>query len=212
MNIPSYIRLLGWLACLMALLPGCATLIGKPHYSANQHLLAQQSTWQAKGKVGIKTSDDGGSAFLQWKQNQQNYSIRIYGPLGQGTLLIEGDPSGVSAQSQKLGLLTGPTPEALFYEHFGWHVPVSNLYYWIRGLPSPHSRSKNLQFDELGNTTAFKQAGWVITIKSFREAEGFRLPRKMTITRGDFKITLVFSQWQFMDIQDQADEPKSAAT
>lgn len=165
----------------------------------------QQTTWQAKGKVGIKTSDDGGSAFLQWKQNPQQYTIRVYGPLGQGALLIQGDQNGVSAQSQKLGLLTGPTPEALFYEHFGWRVPISNLYYWIRGLPSPHNRSKKLQQDEFGNTTAFKQQGWVITIKSFREAEGFRLPKKMTITKGDFKITLVFSQWQFNDIQGLPD-------
>ncbi|MBL4868145.1 MAG: hypothetical protein JKY67_17410, partial [Pseudomonadales bacterium] len=40
--------------------------------------------WKLKGKIGIRTKEDGGSAHIRWLQHDDGYELSLSGPLGQG--------------------------------------------------------------------------------------------------------------------------------
>lgn len=184
------------IVCLALLVAGCSLL---PQQEPLPPTLAKQEQlkhWQVSGKVGIRTAEDAGSAYLRWQQQKDHYQIRLHGPLGQGALDIEGTPKKVVARSQKFGEISAPTPEQLFYEHFGWWMPLSDLKTWIRGLPTPQRHiMKTVEYDEQGLIKQFQQRGWHIEYRSYQDVDGVTLPRKIVLTQQDITITLVLKEW-----------------
>lgn len=184
------------LALLASLcLPGCSFLktstptITQPPGSTLQN-------WYLKGKVGIKAGKEGGSAYINWQQQANDYVINLHGPFGQGALTLTGNELEVTATSQKLGTLVAPTPEELFYQHFGWYVPLSNLHYWIRGVPSLTRPVEELNRDaENQRISNFIQDGWSVSIPRYIEVSERWLPKKIIIKSPDMKITIAISSW-----------------
>lgn len=188
------------IVCLLTLLAGCELFHTPPppithpiHWVSHVKALTLMDEWHIKGKVGIKQGSNGGSAYLDWIQSQDSFHITLSGPLGQGTTIISGNKSGAKLENSE-GTFIAETPEQLLYAHTGWHLPISNLLYWIKGLPVPRLE-KSLTFNNIGLIEHLHQEGWNLTFERYQESLGEPLPHKVKIFSTDLKVTLLVKQW-----------------
>jgi len=157
--------------------------------------LYKHDNWQAKGKLALRIDDKSQSANFSWKQNKFDFVIHLYGPLGQGSAYITKIGTRYTLKS-KNGTLEAESAEALMLKANGWSIPVSNLIFWLRGLPSAKTPIQATSFYPSGVLETLKQDDWNMQYTSYQEAQGFSLPRKMKASRDNLKITLVIKSWK----------------
>jgi outer membrane lipoprotein LolB len=151
--------------------------------------------WQISGKIGIQAPQDSGSGTLFWLQRQDYFDIRLSGPLGRGATRLTGRPEAVALEVAGQGRYEAESPEALVEGQLGWQLPVSNLLWWVRGLPAPDSRSR-LSLDADGRLANLQQDGWDVQYLAYAEEDGYTLPTRIKLAGRDLKITLVVKDWQ----------------
>ena len=126
-------------------LAACATLTGHPpggpaNEAAWQARLAELDTlksWELSGRVGVVTSKDGGSGSLDWKQQGPELIFDFRGPLGAGTVHMEGDARALHVQSSRGDDFVTTDPEQDFTTHLHMPMPVFSMRYWLLGIPDP---------------------------------------------------------------------------
>jgi outer membrane lipoprotein LolB len=205
------------LACLFisVLLSGCAhqgayksPLISQD-WPQHQTQVESISNWQATGKLGIKVPNDGGSANLHWQQQSQDYQIDLNGPFGQGKMIIEGKPGSVTLTEAGKPSQTAKTAEALISKSTGWNIPVTQLAFWVRGLPAPDSKIIHFEPNALGLIGELQQAGWKITYGDYvnvqKAEEIVAMPSRIIAEFKDIRLTLVIREWK---LDSSADNPK----
>lgn len=127
-------------------------------WTARQSRLARLTTWQAEGRIGVVSGQEGWHANFQWAQQGPSYRIDLIGPLGQGRVIVESDGSQVRIQTQDGQHWTAPDADALLEQSLGVRLPVNGLRYWARGLPEPGS-TPTLQTDAQGRLTWTEKVG-----------------------------------------------------
>jgi len=201
-NTSTPIWFLSELALALALLSGCAdpptsSLEAAPAWSARQTALTQLTTWQADGRIGVISGQDGWHAHFQWAQQGSDYRIDLIGPLGQGRVIVESDGQAVRVQTQDGQNWTAPDADDLLEQTLGVRLPVNGLRYWVRGLPEPGS-TPALQTDANGRLTRLEQNGWVIEYPAYAltTLRNLDLPERIVARRPDLSIKLVIQQWK----------------
>ena len=175
---------------------GCATPGPAPppdFHDLQQQLLGLQS-WRVEGKIGLRREGKGNSALLSWQQNADHYKIRLSGPLGIGTVTIEGDDTGVEVRN-KQGVFHAPSPEQLMLEQTGWQIPLSQLRYWARGLPAADLPLYDERI-EAGRLQQLVQGGWDIEYRDYQRVDDLWLPSRITLSRAETTLTLLLKRWQ----------------
>lgn len=155
--------------------------------------LTLMQEWQIKGKIGVRTADDGGSAYLDWSQSFDSFYILLSGPLGQGSTIVSGNPYGARLENSE-GTFISDSPEQLIMEHTGWAIPIHQLLYWVKGIPSPHGKSTQ-QHNELGALKSLQQAGWSLEFDRYGNALGTLLPQRIKIEKEGLKVTFIIKEW-----------------
>lgn len=188
----------------IALLAGCSGFgtresvegHGSPaQWAVNKQQLTALDGWQIDGKIGIRAPKDSGSGTLFWLQRQDYYDIRLSGPLGRGAARLTGRPGKVSLEVANQGRYEAQSPEALLEEQLGWKLPVSNLAWWVRGLPAPESKSR-LNLDADSRLASLEQDGWNVEYLAYTEQNGYWLPERIKLHGTDLDVTLVIKTWQ----------------
>lgn len=151
--------------------------------------------WQISGKIGIRAPQDSGSGTLFWLQRQDYFDIRLSGPLGRGATRLTGRPDAVTLEVAGQGRFEAQSPEALVESQLGWQLPVSNLLWWVRGLPAPDSRSR-ISLDNNGRLATLQQDGWSVQYLGYEEEDGLDLPSRIKLEGRNLQITLVIKDWQ----------------
>lgn len=180
------------------LVAACATpgrQLPASDFELQQKQLQALDNWQVEGKIGLRSNGRGNSAQLNWQQQQGHYRLRLSGPLGIGTVLVDGNDEGVQLRTRE-GVYRAASPELLLEQLTGWQIPVSALQYWARGLPSPDLPIEQ-QRVELGRLSALQQGGWSIDYRDFVQVQDLWLPRKMVMNRPETQLTLLYHNWQF---------------
>jgi outer membrane lipoprotein LolB len=193
--------LLGIIAALalVGLLGGCATLpepdpADQDAWAARQSALAALTDWQASGRIGVVSGQDGWHASFQWAQRGADYRIDLIGPLGQGRVVIQGDARMASVQTQDGQQWTAPDAEVLLERALGVRLPVNGLRYWARGLPEP-GPTPTFQTDAEVRLTRLEQNGWIIEYPVYASVAALDLPARIIARRPDLSIRLVIEQW-----------------
>lgn len=189
---------------LLALLfaSGCAHRSLTPPQNVLEHQRQLQAIgdWQLAGKLGIRTTDDSGSASIKWQQQPANYQINLSGPLGQKSMIITGSPDKVRLEQTGEPAQEAKTAEALIKKTAGWTLPVAQLAYWVRGVPAPKLRITQLQQNENGLIDHLIQGGWDISYSNYRDQSfngtNLPLPGKITAEYQDVRLTLVIRTWR----------------
>jgi outer membrane lipoprotein LolB len=191
------------LLLVFLLATGCVhrgSLTPPQNVQEHQRQLQAIADWQLTGKLGIRTADDSGSASLKWAQQLANYQINLSGPLGQKRMIITGTPDKVRLEQTGEPVQEAKTAEALIKKSVGWTLPVTQLAYWVRGVPAPKLRITHLQQNENGLLDQLHQGDWIISYSNYRD-QGFNgatlpLPGKITAEYKDVRLVLVIREWQ----------------
>lgn len=188
----------------MGFLQGCRTPTTTPHQitpntlstPATQKRLEHLKNFEAQGKVGYSDGQRGGNANIRWQQTGSDYRIHLYGPLGSGSIQIAGVSGSVSLIRSNGQTLTAKSPEALVRTELGWSIPVSGLRYWLRGMPAPGTPPK-MVYDSKKELQTLVQHGWTVHYQSYQDINGLRLPYKLMLENGAFRLKFIFQKWQF---------------
>lgn len=152
-------------------------------------------TWAVSGKLAIITPTEADTVSIQWKQQVKNYTINLLAPLGAGSMTLNGDSTHLTLTTPDGVTHEATSPEALLEANGGPHLPVSNLRYWVRGLPAPQ-QPDHTTFDPYGRLTTLSQAGWQIEYLSYTRAYNLDLPSRITLTAPGYKIKVVIHEWE----------------
>ncbi len=157
-----------------------------------QENLAALSSWQFNGKIALRSPSQNNSGYIDWQQSDEQFSIRLYGPLGSGTTTVVGSPAEVTITTG--GKQTSSTnPADLLFAETGWLIPINELRYWAIGLPSPNLPVDLLEQDIF--STKLAQAGWTMSYSNHQWIENQWLPGKIKLSTQDRSIILLAKQW-----------------
>ncbi|WP_169713975.1 lipoprotein insertase outer membrane protein LolB [Oceanicoccus sagamiensis] len=149
--------------------------------------------WAVRGKVGLRTTNEAHSAYLNWSQCGDAFDIRISGPLGQGAAHLVGNTEQVYLTTSDNQHFSASSANALLAQQLGWTLPVEQLRYWIKALPDP---SQDYQANPPQQTLGFQQQSWQLSYPRLTQQGDYQLPSKIIAEQTPLKVTLVIKQWQ----------------
>jgi outer membrane lipoprotein LolB len=186
-------------------LSGCAHKLPKApliseDWPKHQAQVEALRTWQATGKLGVKVPNDGGSMSLRWQQRPQQFTIDFTGPFGQNILNIAGQTNQVTLSEPGKAPITAKTAEELIRKNTGWTIPVTQLAFWVRGLPAPTAKVTHFTSNAQGLIGELEQLGWKVTYGDYLRvttgADTLAMPGRITAEFKDMRLTLVIREWQ----------------
>lgn len=167
----------------------------KISWPQRQHALNRITDWDIDGAFSIRQPNKTTIASFDWTQKEKNYRIRIHSSLDLYGVNITGRPGLVMLWRAQNDHFTARSPEQLMQQQLGWRLPVSNLYYWMRGLPAPGNYQA--QFDNYGHLSTLTQQGWQIQYAQYLSVRNVDLPQMLDLTNQDLGVKIVIKQWKF---------------
>ena len=170
----------------------CVLLLSLTACVSQKHIdTSQNNHWGFSGKFRVKAKENTQNANIIWAQEGDNYTITLFGPLGQGKIIIE-------KQNQRLTLdqdgqtTEASSPEELLSKTTGWTLPISAMTYWLQNKPSPETQAY-ITKNQAGLIRKIEQQDWVIDFVTFYDDD---LPKKINLERENIVITLIIKAWQ----------------
>jgi outer membrane lipoprotein LolB len=157
--------------------------------------LSQLQNWDLNALIATRNQTGNNSATLRWQQGGQQYTFSVFGPMGTAGFKLTGRPGHVTLENARGQTFTAASPEQLLAQQTGVRLPVSNLYYWIRGLPVPGIAAQK-QLDVYNHLVTLTQAGWKIEFLRYTATHHVDLPSKIFISSQALGVKIIISQWQ----------------
>lgn len=190
---------------LISTLMGCASITQKTNVPSTNNVTIDKTqlstsldTWDLSALIAIRNmnANHAETVNLNWQQNKQVYTMALFGPLGANAVKISGSPGHVLLEKGNGEKYTATSPEAMLAQQTGWRLPVSSLYYWIRGLPVPNIPSQK-SMDDKNHIALLLQQGWRIQYLNYTPVRQIDLPTKLFLNNAELNIKIIISQWQF---------------
>ena len=192
------------LPLVLLVLAGCATIpesVDLPpidSWDERNEVLGSVQDWEFRGRIAVKAADDGFNGKFNWTQAGEAFNATVGGPLGMGTVRIEGDGGSV--------ILTDKDGESTVLEdaelelrwRYGWTIPIASLRYWALGIPDPGEPAIT-RLDDDGRLIHLEQRGWIVEISRYQEGGGQQMPRILSATNPDTRVRMVIDRWLFFD-------------
>ncbi len=155
---------------------------------------ATVSSWEISGAMAAKNKAKAWSASMNWVQHGPNsYQIRLMGPLGGGTVLI--NKSGKTITFQDGAKKASSTnADELLVQQTGIRLPVNNLYYWVRGLPAPGTVQSE-KHDQYNHLVQLKQNGYTIDFTQYTSVKGIDLPSTIRLVGNGVMVKVIIKNW-----------------
>lgn len=167
----------------------------KPSPSTTKAKATTLSSWELSGAIAARNQKKGWTASLNWLQQGANqYQIRLFGPLGGGTVLIENN-DGVVTYVDGPKKITSRNADELLQKQTGIRLPVHSLYYWVRGLPAPGAVQSS-QYDQDAHLVSLLQAGYTINYINYTSVNNVDLPSKVQLQGHGVVIKLIIKRWK----------------
>lgn len=208
-----------FILCLCVLLAGCATTqqpttssttstttTGTATTAANTtqpaltweqrySQLKQVGSWSLNGSVSIQRANKTDMASMQWQQQQPHvFNVALYGPLSLGRISIASSGNSVTLTQSGKQPVSATSAEQLMQQQLGWQLPVSNLYYWVRGIPAPGSTPK-MTFDNSNHVLQLVQQGWLIDYQNYQPTQQVDLPHTIVMNNPNLHVRFVIKNW-----------------
>ena len=150
-------------------------------WQAREAALLPIQAWELRGRLAVRADERGGQASLTWKRDAAQHSIRLNGPLGRGVVRVTQDETGAQLQDAEQRVFHAASAEELLYRYTGWRLPLTNLNYWVRGVPVPGLPAIR-ELDDTGRLKTLRQQGWELQYQEYVRFEGHELPNRLTLT------------------------------
>jgi len=165
-------------------------------WETRQDILAGVDEFEFAGRIGVHAGDEGFNGQFWWRQDGVVFRVRISGPLGVGTVFINGDRREITVTDADGVVTELHDAEADLRQMYGWTIPVTSLRFWALGIPDPASPAET-EFDDAGRLAKLHQRNWQVDITQYSEGAGQLLPRRLTAVNNDVKVRLVIDHWVF---------------
>jgi outer membrane lipoprotein LolB len=164
-----------------------------------------------RGKMGVVQGEESFSARFLWQQQGGQFTMDLWGPLGQGRVSLIGNARRLELREGDGTLISRGTPEAVMIRHLGWSLPLSVLPQWVRGRPARGVPVKAQVHDEAGRLAGFRQLDWQVELDRYRrveqpqgaalaevgsDGEEVFLPYRVTARRDAYRVRLAISEWR----------------
>lgn len=167
-------------------------------WQARQAILAAADDWEFSGRIAVSTGEDGFNGKLRWAQQGDVFRATVSGPLGIGTVQLEGkgqqavltDKDGVRTEMQDI--------EAELLYRYGWTLPAESLRYWALGIPDPASDAQT-ELNDDNQLASLQQSGWNLNISSYGENSGQSMPKRLSASNSSTRVRIVIDKWKFFD-------------
>lgn len=184
-------------------LSGCATMTPSKLPAEDKNIpwdtrvktLTALKQWDIQGVLGVRTAQDAWSASLNWQQSGENYRIMLFGPLGTHSYELTGTPASVTLVTAEGKRFEAASPEKLLAEQLGWQLPVSNLNFWVRGLPVPNAAMK-MELDAFHRLSILRQQGWTVRFLQYTSHNGVDVPSKIFLDSEGLNVKIVIKHWR----------------
>ncbi len=187
----------------LLLVAGCATTTRQTvdlpdigSWDVRNEVLSSLEDWEFKGRIAVKAGEEGFNGKFNWSQEGDAFNATVRGPLGVGTVRIEGDGRSM-VLTDKDGVRTSLVDAEMELRlRYGWTIPVGSLRYWALGIPDPAMPAET-ELDADGRLAQLRQRSWTVAISRYREGGGQQLPRILTATNPDTRVRMVIDRWSF---------------
>jgi outer membrane lipoprotein LolB len=185
-----------WLS-LASVLVGCAhfskPVIQAPDaaWDSRRLEITQLEHWLLQARVA--SGRVGWSGNMRWRQDADEFDIRVSGPLGTSGFMARGNADRVEIRTAKETVVT-EDPQALLQEKAGWGMPFHQLRYWAVGVPYPHSPAL-VQIDANGRLLKLEQDGWRLEYSEYRQYQQYELPRRFSLENSDMYFRVIVDDW-----------------
>ena len=172
----------------LLLLSGCAALSTRAPdevartWAMRQQALAPITNWELRGRIALRSRDEGMQASLHWVRERERQRISLVGPLGSGQVRLTQDASGAELRDTEKNVRRAPTARQLLVETTGWDVPFDDMDWWVRGLPAPGAKAEQ-DLDEDGRLKTLTQFGWEVEFLEYGRYGAYELPSKLFARR-----------------------------
>lgn len=191
------------LFCAALLLSGCATrkstrLPDMNDWPTRIAVLGGVTDWEFSGRIAVSAGEEGFNGKIRWSQSGDSFAATVSGPLGIGTVRVEGDGDSV-VHTDKDGVrneLINAEQELL--RRYGWTIPVSSLRYWALGVPDPSSPAQT-ELNPEHQLAKLEQRDWTVNISRYRSSGGQSMPKLLSATGSETRVRIVFDKWSFFD-------------
>ena len=171
-------------------LVGCAAT-HKYGVEQGRKLNSQQATkrlsWHLQGRLLIK-SDEAFTANIHWQHKGQSDTLKLFGTLGLGAVLIELDKKGITLDQGKGRREFSRDTDAFIAQKIGFVVPLTALREWVVGA---HLKGSDVVYTPNG----FIQMGWHISYSEYIDTPIGVMPRKVKIHKDNIKLKLIVDAW-----------------
>ena len=171
----------------VALLAGCAAIAVQPRDREPFDLLGRVSTTYSGGTV---------TANARWEHDADRDEIWLMTPTGQTLAHILDTASGVVLTRADRQEHRARNVEELTRQALGWPLPLSQLQYWVRGLPVPGTALADVERDGANRLTAFTQGDWRVRLTYHGEGEYAGKVRLIDLVDGPNRIRFVVDTWR----------------
>jgi outer membrane lipoprotein LolB len=180
---------------------GCAVQRGADlpdmsDWDQRSRVLAGIDDYEFNGRIGVRTGEEGFNGKLRYAQAADDFSATVGGPLGVGTVRIEGNGDAVLLTDKDGTTTTLTNVEQDLYLRYGWTIPVESLRYWALGIPDPGAPAET-EFADTGELRTLSQGGWTVTISRYAEAAGQSMPSRLKAENAGTSVRLVIDRWVF---------------
>ena len=194
------LKKISYIAIIALMLHACGAGPKRETFTSDQDERSQKlrsaDHWNIQGRVSIVTGNDGWNGSIRWKQVETHFDIRIVGPLGQGSMWLQGSPGFVELRSSdKKKVITAPDAESLLYQEMGWQMPVSGMRYWVLGIAGPGDVTSR-KYNKQGQLEEMVQSGWTIRFRRYRKVGDYQLPDKIFMRNDRFSVKMIIKQWK----------------
>jgi len=196
-------RVCGLLVALLVL-TGCAITpesVDLPpigDWDSRNEVLGGIQDWEFKGRIAVKAGDDGFNGKFNWSQESDTFNATVGGPLGMGTVRIEGDDRRVVLTDKDGARTVLEDAETELYWRYGWTIPIASLRYWALGIPDPRTPAVT-ELDGEGRLQRLEQRGWIVEISRYKEGGGQQMPRILSATNPETRVRMVIDRWLFFE-------------
>jgi len=170
----------------------------EPALWVGEQLQRQQiQTWEVRGRLGVQTEVTGGSMDIIWKNDGENFSIRLIAPLGAGSYLIQGNKHQAEIRFPNGSTKIIDNIDHVFSSVLEVDLPVSAVKDWMRGIPSKALSIENISWDDKGRLHRVAQSGWNVEMTGY-EGDKPSMPYKLYVSRegdSELDVRLILSRW-----------------
>jgi len=170
------------------LLAGCAALPPRTPdevaraWAQRQQTLAPLTNWELRGRIALRSRDEGLQASLHWVRDGVRHRIALVGPLGSGQVRLTQDAAGAELVDADKKRYRGTTARDVLARTTGWDMPLENLNWWVRGLPVPETQAEQ-ELDDDGRLKTLTQSGWEVEFLEYGRYGAHELPSKLFARR-----------------------------